>query len=54
MQKHRFFVMLITWWSHFNGDKCQNGGEIFFVDLAHGEFLLSVDDNFTENHPDAV
>jgi len=24
------------------------------VDLAHGEFLLSVDDNFTENNPDAV
>ena len=29
-------------------------GEIFFADLAHGKFLLSVDDNFTENHPDAV
>ena len=45
--------MLITWWSHSNGDKCQNGGEIFFLDLAHGKFLLYVGDNFTQNHPDA-
>ena len=31
-----------------NGNGCENGGEIFFVDLAHGKFILSIDDNFTE------
>ena len=35
-----------------HGDKCKNGGEIFFVDFAHNKFLLSINDNFPENHPD--
>ena len=37
-----------------NGNECKNGGEIFFIDFVHGKFLLSIDDNFTENHPDYV